>query len=292
MHKLLARSAALALSGIALAACASADQPATPAQTQTTDTSLPVDVNNGVRQAQQQRVQGDLSGAIHTLSQLMLVSPDDPRVIGEYGKTLAQQGRATEAIAFLNRAVELQPNDWTLYSALGVADDQKGDSNAARLAYQHALKLQPGEPVVLNNLAMSRVLAGDLSGAHDLLSQAAAKDATNSKIASNLAMVDRLEKDRPQTAVAENAKPAADKPAVAVEPLHKARTAPARLAAAKPDHPRVIMQAVPVDPLAGPVSRHREIAKAPPRKLAAPHKSKVETAKNAIPALRLANDQP
>ncbi|MDE1986239.1 MAG: tetratricopeptide repeat protein [Alphaproteobacteria bacterium] len=299
MHKSLARIAALALSSVAIVACSSTpDQPAAPDQTQAAadSSALPADLNNGVRQAQLMRSQGDLNGAIHTLSQLMLVSPDDPRVVGEYGKTLAEQGRNTEAIAFLKRAVELQSNDWTLYSALGVAYDQKGDTASAQAAYQHALTLKPDEPVVLNNFAMSRMLAGDLSGAHELLTQAAAKDANNPKIATNLAMVDKLEKDQPHTAVAANTpkKPAVepDKPA-AIAAAPKPRTAPAKLATTKPDHPTVIMQAIPVDPLAGPVSRHRtEVAKAPPHKLVAPHKDKVETAKNAIPALRLANDQP
>ena len=101
---------------------------------------------------------------MHILSQLMLVASDDPRVVSEYGKTLAQKGRAQEAVQFLTRASELQPNDWTLYSALGVAYDQLGNQSAARIAYEHALTLQPGEASVLNNYALSRMLANDLPG--------------------------------------------------------------------------------------------------------------------------------
>lgn len=302
MRRMLAPLAALALSSVALAACASApDQTAALDRTRAgaTDTTLPRSLGDGIRSAQLLRSQGDLSGAIHMLSQLMLVAPDDPRVVGEYGKTLAQQGRAAEAIAFLKRAVELQSNDWTLYSALGVAYDQTGDSANAQLAYQRALTLKPDEPVVLNNFALSRMLAGDLAGAHQMLTQAAAKDTGNPKIASNLAMVDRLQKDHPPTAVAAEVpgKPAVEtrKPsAVALEHAPPSKPEPMLAkTAAKTSQPRVIMEAIPVDPLAGPVSRRKaEIAKAPPHKLAAPRKNRIETAKNTIPALRLANDQP
>ena len=74
---------------------------------------------------------------------MMLVASDDPRVVGEYGKTLAEKGRAQDAVQFLTRATELQPNDWTLYSALGVSYDQIGDQASARMAYEHALALKP-----------------------------------------------------------------------------------------------------------------------------------------------------
>ena len=61
----------------------------------------------------------------------MLVASDDPRVIGEYGKTLAENGRAQEAVQFLSRATQLQPGEWSFYSALGVAYDQMGDQSRA-----------------------------------------------------------------------------------------------------------------------------------------------------------------
>ncbi len=75
------------------------------------------------------RLAGHYDDAIHTLSQMMLLASDDPRVVGEYGKTLAEKGRAQEAVQFLTRATELQPKDWTLYSALGVAYDQVGNQD-------------------------------------------------------------------------------------------------------------------------------------------------------------------
>ena len=102
----------------------------------------------------------------------MLVAADDPRVITEYGKTLAAMGRADEAVNFLTRAQQLQPNDWTVYSALGVAYDQSGDQKNAQINYEHALALKPGEPSVLNNYALSRMLAKDPDMALKLASRA------------------------------------------------------------------------------------------------------------------------
>lgn len=154
-----------------------------------TPPSPPASLEDEIKDAQALRAKGDYDGAVKELAQLILISPDDSRVIGEYGKVLTQQGRAQEALPFLKRAVELKPNDWTFYSAMGVDYDQIDDRTNARLAYQHALSLQPGEPSVLNNFAVSRMLAGDYAGAKKLLAQAEAQGAANPKIAANLAVV-------------------------------------------------------------------------------------------------------
>ena len=69
--------------------------------------TMPTDLDVGVRQAQMMRLAGQYDDAIRTLSQLMLVASDDPRVVSEYGKSLALKGRAQDAVEFLNRATEL-----------------------------------------------------------------------------------------------------------------------------------------------------------------------------------------
>jgi len=113
------------------------------------------DLDRAVGQAQTQRKMGDLQGATRALSQLVLVAPDDPRVLGEYGKTLVAMGRSDDALAFLERAIEIQPLDWSLFSAQGVAYDQEGNYMSAQTSYEHALALKPGEPAVLSNNALS-----------------------------------------------------------------------------------------------------------------------------------------
>lgn len=164
--------------------------------------AAPTNIDEAVKQAQAQRRSGDFSGAAHTLSQLVLLAPDDARVLGEYGKTLIAMGRNDDALAFLERAVELQPNDWSLFSAQGVAYDQKGEFLAAQAAYGRALELKPGDPTVLSNAALSHVQTGDLDGAEALLMQASPSSAEFPRIASNLALVRSLKSSRPPQASA------------------------------------------------------------------------------------------
>ncbi len=241
------------------------------------------DLDGSLRQAQAMRLGGDVAGATRIMSQLMLVYPDDARVVGEYGKLLVQEKASNDAVAFLHRAIELQPNDWSVYSALGVAYDQKNDPANARLAYDRALALKPGEPAVLNNYAMSRMLAGDAAGARTLLMQAQASGSTDPHIASNLALLDRT------TPVAAPAPTAFAATAAPARPVTRAAMPPAVLSnASAHDAPRpltrngaqVVMQEVPVDPLAGPVARSAH----------APRPAK--TARAAHPAPRLADTAP
>ena len=313
MHRLLVRLGALALSTAALAACASGPVGSSTGQAQGNNgatASTAPSLEDEIRSAQLLRVKGDYTGAIRALSQLMMVAPDDPRIVGEYGKVLVQQGRAPEALNFLRRAVELQPGDWTLYSALGVAYDQTKDPAKARDAYQRALVLKPGEAAVLNNFALSRMLAGDPAQAKTLMAEAAAADSADPKIARNLALIDGLAGPKPAPLAQMNAAPVpqATMEPVAVHPPKPLGAAAMPLgAAAKPlktaksestaGPTTIFMQQVPFDPLAGPVAKKpakatpRKLAKAPPlRKLVnAPHRTTAEVVKSTIPALRLAN---
>lgn len=224
----------------------------------------PSDIESDVRDARQKRLAGHYDEAIGILSQVMLVASDDPHVIGEYGKTLAEKGRAQDAVQFLTRATELQPNDWSYYSALGVAYDQVGDQASARLAYEHALQLKPGEPSTLNNFALSRMLANDPAMARELIARAqAAGGASDPKIARNIALVNNLA-SAPQAAAAEQ-KTAAPDHAVATTPARTpmpvsssplppaAQNAPVSQGKQLAPASHVVMQAAPTDPLAGPV---------------------------------------
>jgi Flp pilus assembly protein TadD len=282
------------------------------------DLTPPTNLDDAIHTAQMERSAGHLSDATKSLSQLMLVAPDDARVVGEYGKLLVQEGQAADATQFLHRAIELATDDWTLYSALGVAYDEQGNAADAGLAYKHALTLKPGEPVILNNIGMSRLAIGDLKGAHEMFVAAQAAGGNDEQIAKNLATV---EARMPKVAVMAPA--AAPTPTPAVVPAVAAATA---LSAPKPaavqvaalpnattpvggvadGAPRnVVMQSVPTDSLAGPVVtkkwvKHRPavahaaaiaavkpVAAATPAKpatVAAEHKS------NKTPTLRMSAD--
>ena len=205
-------------------------------------------LEDSIRQAQLLRLAGQYPEAIKHLSQLMLVASDDERVISEYGKTLTSMGRATDAVNFLTRAQQLQPTDWTLYSAMGVAYDQLGDQANAKDAYEHALALKPEEPSVLSNFALSRMLAKDPDMARKLVARAeSANVAGDDKIARNIAMIRSLAPEAPVPPPVAMAAPAQS----------PAATLPAKLTVQAPatHDNRVVMQRVPVDPLAGPVAK-------------------------------------
>lgn len=220
---------------------------------------LPATLDGEIARAHTLRIAGQYEEADRALSQLMLVDPDDVRVVGEYGKVLVQMNRPSEGLPFLKRAVELQANDWTIYSAMGVGYDQSGDHAQARAAYEHALALKPGAADVLNNYAVSRMMAGDYAGAQHLLAQAEATGAGDAKIANNIALLATMKGRGVPMAAAAQPAPVRTAP-VQTSPLRAPRpasSAPRALAS-------VMMQKVPVDPYAGPVASH----KAPEHKLA------------------------
>jgi Flp pilus assembly protein TadD len=238
--------------------------------------NLPANLDGEIRRAQLLRSKGDYKDAARSLSELMIVAPDDPRVVGEFGKVMVQEGRCQDALAFLKRAIELQPNDWTLYSSLGIAYDQSDDHARARAAYQHALALKPGDPTVLNNYAVSRMLAGDLDGAQRLIAQAQPGGGDFPKIANNVAMLASMRgpvaMSAPASAVAVDTSVGGPRPIVhvATNAGPNAIVGPA-VNAPRPAGPQVVMQKVPVDLLAGPVATHTV---KPPHKLAAAHPRK------------------
>ncbi|MGN6515510.1 MAG: tetratricopeptide repeat protein [Rhizomicrobium sp.] len=236
MNRFLACSSVIAL--CAAFAVSSAD-----AQTQTAPTVATV-LAEQIQHARELRGKGDLDGAAKILRQLMLVASNDPRVLGEYGKVLTEQGHAKDAVGLLARATLMNGTDWTLYSALGVAYDQTDDHADARKAYDRALAMKPGEPTVLNNYAVSRMLTGDYAGAAQMLAQLQKTDAANPKIAANLERAQALAGTQ-----------LAKAPAVAasVQPVKPAAAAPQQPHAVTAANNGVVMQKVPVDPKAGPV---------------------------------------
>jgi Flp pilus assembly protein TadD len=222
--------------------------------------NLPVTLDGEILRAQNLRTTGDYDEALRSLAQLMLFAPDDPRVVGEYGKVLAQMGRSQEAVAYLKRAVELNPREWSLHSALGVAYDQLDDHKSARLAYEKALSLKPGEGSVLNNFGVSRMLAGDYPTARKLFEEAQAAGSPNPKIALNLDKLENLSPHALAVASAVASTPKVSAPAIASAapstPKASAPTAaatnrmPLPVTVQPTPAPRVVMQRVPVDPLA------------------------------------------
>ena len=219
--------------------------------------SVAGDLDGNLRKAKMLRDAGNYEEALLTLSQLVLVAPDDPRIMAEYGKALAQKGSAQDATQFLGRAIALAPNDWTLYSALGYSYDQLGDPANARIAYEHALSLKPGEASVLSNYAISRLLAKDPENARLLIAQAQAAGGNlpNAKIARNAELINGItpmgDAEKPQAdAVTTTKQP---KPMAPVAMASAAKLPPARIVASAPAPKLAIVEPplppIPVTPL-------------------------------------------
>jgi hypothetical protein len=164
-----------------------------------------------------------------------------------------------------------------------VAYDEIGNQKQAQVNYEHALALKPGEPSVLNNYALSRMLAQDPAMARNLadraeLANASAKD---EKIARNISMIRSMAPVASEGVAVNTPAPGTIVPPVTA-PIAHAAVATATLPPAKPAQPLspvtkpvaaasapqaqpqkaqtanlvapgVVMQRVPVDPLAGPV---------------------------------------
>jgi Flp pilus assembly protein TadD len=258
-----------------------ATTPAAAQQAAPTQPSLmlpPTSVDAEIAKAHASREQGNYDEATKTLGQLMLADPDDARVVGEYGKALAQQGSSKDAIAFLTRAAQLSGSDWTIYSALGVAYDQTDEHKAAHAAYDRALLLKPGEPVVLNNYAVSLMLSGDYAGAERMLAQAKAGGDNSPKIASNFAMLAAMKSRGAQSAASASA-------------IHASAASP-KASAYNPN--TTVMQQVPKDDHAGTATAQ---ASHEPHKLTTPSPASAKTkmaakpapAKSSAPVLRTAD---
>ncbi len=242
---------AASISGAAIAA----DAPKTGAQPAAAVPKTGAALDSELQRARALRANGNFAEATHVLSQLMLAVPDDPRIVSEYGKALAQQGRSQDAVAFLKRATELQPNDWTAYSALGVAYDQLDDPKDAKTAFERALALKPGDSVVLNNYAVSRMLAGDLTTAEKLLMQAKDAGSGNAKIAANLQLLAQMKAGAGNQSARQ-----------AAAPPGSSGPSPAKMPASASRPENVVMQKVPVDPLAGPVAAAKPLHSTSPKK--------------------------
>ncbi len=131
--------------------------------------------------------------AVAVLQGLAIQYPDDMKVLGAYGKALADAGDFRQAPEVLARAHTPDRPDWTILSAQGSVADQMGDHETARGYYEAALKIRPDEPSVLSNLGLSYALSRQLSKAEETLREAASQPAADARVRQNYALVLGLE---------------------------------------------------------------------------------------------------
>jgi Flp pilus assembly protein TadD len=127
--------------------------------------------------------------AVAVLQGLAIQYPEDMKVLGAYGKALADAGRLKEAADILSRAHTPERPDWSVLSAQGSIADQLGNHEDARAYYEAALKIRPNEPSVLSNLGLSYALSKQLPRAEETLLLAAHQPSADIRVRQNLALV-------------------------------------------------------------------------------------------------------
>jgi Flp pilus assembly protein TadD len=120
---------------------------------------------------------------------LAITYPDDMKVLGAYGKALADAGKVSQAAEVLQKAHTPERPDWSILSTQGSLADQLGDHESARGYYEAALKIRPNEPTVLSNLGLSYALAKNLPRAEETLRVAVSQPRADMRVRQNLALV-------------------------------------------------------------------------------------------------------
>lgn len=153
----------------------------------------PRDKNTAITYARALHALDQNSQAIAVLQGLAIQYPEDMKVLGAYGKALADGGRLRDAAEILSKAHTPERPDWSVLSTQGTIADQLGQHDEARGYYESALKIRPNDPTVLSNLGLSYALARQLPRAEETLMLAAAQPGADMRVRQNLALVLALE---------------------------------------------------------------------------------------------------
>jgi Flp pilus assembly protein TadD len=149
----------------------------------------PRDAEIAVRFAQALRALGQRAQAAAVLEQAAIHNPTNHRLLGAYGRALADNGSFKLALDVLARAHSPDQPDWRILSVQGAVLDQMGRHQEAQAHYASALRLQPNEPSVLSNLGLSYALSKNLPMAEATLRRAAERPGAEPKVRQNLALV-------------------------------------------------------------------------------------------------------
>jgi len=101
------------------------------------------EIEGGVKDAGERIRGGDLDGAIATLEEVLVKSPDDQNALFYLGLAYAGKDRYADAVAPLTRVTEQSPDFPGAWFELGVCHRALGHSEEALAAYDRNLALDP-----------------------------------------------------------------------------------------------------------------------------------------------------
>lgn len=186
------------------AAVAEAMKPATPEEIEAANNSDPLtkanfwskeyakdaeNLDNALTFANALRGIGSTERAVEVLSEVLVIYPNEPRILMPLGRALAANGNQLGAARAFEQVAVAQPDRAEAWAALGTAMDQLENHQGAQVAYEKALAIEPGRASTLANYGLSLALTGDLAGAEAKLRQAAAVEPGDVRVRENLALV-------------------------------------------------------------------------------------------------------
>jgi Flp pilus assembly protein TadD len=186
------------------AAVAEAMKPATPEEIEAANNSDPLtkanfwskeyakdaeNLDNALTFADALRGIGSTERAIEVLSEVLVVYPNEPRILMPLGRALAANGNQLGAARAFEQVAVAQPDRAEAWAALGTAMDQLENHMGAQVAYKKALAIEPDRASTLANYGLSLALTGDLEGAEARLRQAVSVAPGDVRIRENLALV-------------------------------------------------------------------------------------------------------
>lgn len=151
--------------------------------------SNPKDPEAAISYAQALRMSEQRAQAVAVLEQSAIQNPNNMKVLGAFGRALADVGDFKRALDVLGRAHTPDKPDWRILSVQGAVLDQMGRHKDGQRYYASALKIAPNEPSVLSNLGLSYALSNDLPLAEKTLRQAIAGGKVDPRVRQNLALV-------------------------------------------------------------------------------------------------------
>jgi Flp pilus assembly protein TadD len=186
------------------AAMAEAMKPATPEEIEAANNADPLtkanfwskeyakdaeNLDNALTFADALRGIGSTERAVEVLSEVLVIHPNEPRILMPLGRALAANGNQLGAARAFEQVAVAQPDRADAWAALGTSMDQLENHKGAQVAYERALAIEPARASTLANYGLSLALTGDLTGAEAKLRQAAAIAPGDVRIRENLALV-------------------------------------------------------------------------------------------------------